>query len=381
MKILYTNFHSGHGGGHDTYISGLAAAMSGDNEVTVASPRGSHLSQQVRRIPGVRVVEIDFKPRWQRFLANLVRLRSLITESRFDVIHVNGSADHRQVMLAIAGCASKPAIVFTKHNTRQANSVGNFFRARFATTRTIAVSDYVHDMLSERSPYRHVTVIKHGVFSPVPGRPSREEVQFRKAAYFGPASANTIVLGSVAGTAHEKGWGDLVTALGQLPAPLRRQFRVLLAGHPPTADQLQQVRQYGLASQITYTGLSDRVSDILTATDVSFVLSYGESLSYACREAMSMGRPVIVTNVGGLPENVEDGVDGWIVPPHGPDAIARVLFMLASQRELIPLMGHAALRKSRREFSFSKFLEATRSVYLESVRLRRPSAAGGALRA
>ncbi|KWF30239.1 glycosyltransferase family 4 protein [Burkholderia pseudomultivorans] len=367
MKILYTNFHGGNGGGHDTYIYHLAAGLSHRYRVAVASPAGSRLSSMVDTLPGVHVIDMQFKPGWRTFLPELARLRRLIEQSAFDVVHVNGSADHRQVMLALVGCRRRPAVVFTKHNTFAAGSVGNFLRARFATDRTIAVSDYVRVMLERQSPYGDITVIKHGVRPPSQAI-ERAEIRRRRMEYFGEEGADAIVLGSVAGTGPHKGWTDLVSALAHLPDALRAKFRVMLAGDWPSHAQREFVEHSGVGRQLVFVGPTDRTHEVLATCDVSFVLSYHESLSFACREAMSMGRPVIVTDVGGLPENVSDRVDGWIVPPRSPDAVAAVLREIAARPERVAEMGRAARATSERDFSFARFIDETSSVYRASVR-------------
>ncbi|KWF68128.1 glycosyl transferase family 1 [Burkholderia pseudomultivorans] len=367
MKILYTNFHGGNGGGHDTYIYHLAAGLGSQYPIAVASPAGSRLSRMVDALPGVRVVDMQFKPGWRVFVPELLRLRRLIEQSAFDVIHVNGSADHRQVMLALAGCRRRPSVVFTKHNTYAAGSVGNLLRARFATDRTIAVSDYVRAMLERQSPYGDITVIKHGVRPPSQAV-ERAEIWRRRIEYFGEEGADAIVLGSVAGTAEYKGWSDLVTALAQLAPGLRARFRVILAGDWPSPEQRAFVERSGVGELIKFVGPTDRTHDVLATCDVSFVLSYQESLSFACREAMSMGRAVIVTAVGGLPENVRDRVDGWIVPPRSPDAVAAVLLEIAAYPQRIAQMGRAARARSESEFCFQRFIDETTSVYHALVR-------------
>ncbi|KFG98486.1 glycosyl transferase family 1 [Burkholderia paludis] len=368
MNILYTNFHGDYGGGQDTYVRDLAVAMSRHHRVTVASPQGSRLSRLLADSPGVTIFDMEFKPRWNRLCVEIVRLRQLIVAERFDVIHVNGSADHRQVMLALLGCRRRPAVVLTKHNTYRADSFGNLLRARLATDHTIAVSDYVADMLAFRSPYGNVTVIKHGVRQPAAERLASDEIRRRKTALFGPSGADAIVLGSSAGTAPEKGWMDLIAALGRLPDHERERFRVLLVGAEPSGEQREQIARHGMTSRIACTGRLDDVRTPFSIVDVSFVLSYHESLSYACREAMSLGCPAIVTRVGGLPENVEPGVDGWVVPPHEPEAIEPILRAIAREPGCVHAMGRSAQLKGKREFSFDRFVEATLSVYQNSIR-------------
>src|SRR5690606_31393217 len=97
------------------------------------------------------------------------------------------------------------------------------------------------------------------------------------------------------------------------------RVRIVVAGAPPRQDLWDEVAACGLAGQVSYAGRLEDVRPMLAALDAGFVLSYRvETISFACREMMAMGKPVIVTRHAGLPENVTDGVDGWIVPPRDP---------------------------------------------------------------
>ena len=271
-------------------------------------------------------------------------------------------------MLALLGCRYRPAVVLTKHNTYRADSFGNVLRARLATDHTIAVSDYVAGMLALRSPYGNVTVVKHGVRRQAAERLASDEIRRRKIALFGPSAADAIVLGSSAGTAPEKGWMDLIAALGRLPEHERERFRVLLVGAEPTAEQREQIALHRMAARTAFTGRLDDVRTPFSIIDVSFVLSYHESLSYACREAMSLGCPAIVTRVGGLPENVEPGVDGWVVPPRGFRSDRGRPARDRARLGCVRAMGRSARLKGKREFSFERFIDATLSVYQKSIR-------------
>src|SRR3546814_20285264 len=105
---------------------------------------------------------------------------------------------------------------------------------------------------------------------------------------------------------------------------------------------MRRVTDLGLARQVVCPGLVDDVRTVLGACDAGFVLSYREALSYACRETLSLGLPTLVSDAGGLPEDVENNVDGWIVPAHGVAEIARVLeYMLATPGEVARLAGPA----------------------------------------
>jgi len=111
MKLLYTNFHSGSGGGHTTYIRELARGLSVRHEVHVAAPEDSRLLREARDIPRLHAFPqaypngLRLRPARRRACA---RLRAYLEEHRFDIVHVNGSADHRLVIAALRGLQPRP---------------------------------------------------------------------------------------------------------------------------------------------------------------------------------------------------------------------------------------------------------------------------------
>lgn len=364
MKILYTNFHEGNGGGHVTYIMNLLKGLSAEHSLTVACPASSRLYRLAGAVPGVRVVPMMFTTRPSSWFGARARLHKLLKRERFDIVHVNGSSDHKQVMLALFGLSGKPAVVLTKHNDHPLRSAGHKLRAWLATDHVIAVSDYVRGLVLD-SVYRRcgVTVIRHGIdtdyFSPVA---VVQKQQFRQQ-FLDATLQNKIVLGSAGGTDFEKGWLDLVAAIAQLPESMRARFHVVVAGDPPPLALVSKVSALGMTSQVSFPGLLDDVRPLLAACDVGFVLSYQEALSFACRELMALGLPVIITRVGGLPENLTDGAQGWIVPVRDVCAMSAVLRKIAEEPVLIHQFGVAARARAEQSFNLLDFSRQTLAVY------------------
>jgi glycosyltransferase involved in cell wall biosynthesis len=365
MKILYTNFHGGNGGGHVTYIVNLLRGLSAAHSLSVASPESSRLYRLAGEVPGVRVVPMSFTTRPSSWFAARARLRALLQQEHFDIVHVNGSADHKQVMLSLLGMRPpRPSVVFTKHNDHRLTSLGHWLRAKFATDHVIAVSDHVRKHV-QASVYREcgVTTIRHGIdteyFAPVS---ASEKLSLRRQ-YLGESVLDKIVLGSAGGTDPEKGWLDLVQAVATLPADLQSRFHIVVAGDPPKPELMAEVVRLGMASRVSFPGLLDDVRPLLAACDVGFVLSYQEALSFACRELMALGLPVLVTRVGGLPENLVDGQHGWIVEMRDIDGMAQVLRKITAQPMLLTQLGAAARVHAEQWFNLSDFTAQTLRVY------------------
>lgn len=366
MKLLFTNFHDGDGGGHTTYILGLAQGLARRHEVTVATPPGSRLNREARTLPGVRVVDQPF-PNGLGRLPERLRARRQLAEylrrERFEIVHVNGSADHRLVMSAVRGVRPRPAIVLTKHNSKPMTGLGHAWRSRFGTDQVIAVCEFVRRQL-EASPYarcRLATVfngVDIGRFSP------RDPNLAQRATWLAPPGDDPLLIGSNAGTASYKGWMDLIEALASLAPDERAQFRVVLAGGLPKAADVARIEALGVASQVHFTGRVNDVRPMVAALDAGFVLSWDvETISFACREMMAMAKPVLVSDYAGLPENIRQGEDGWVVPARDRVAIAQALRRLLAARTTLPAMGRAARAHAEAAFGMGRFVDATEAVY------------------
>jgi glycosyltransferase involved in cell wall biosynthesis len=175
------------------------------------------------------------------------------------------------------------------------------------------------------------------------------------------------VVGTITGFDWYKGTMEMVAAVAALPEELRKQVVLVVVGTEPNDEQRQLIESLNMSEHLLITGFTEDVRDYIAAFDVGFIVSYAiESISFACREMMSMGRPVLVTRYASLPDNVDDGVDGWIVEPRDtPAMIGRLRTMLAN-RERLPAMGRNARAKAELEFCNSKFIRETEEVYVRA---------------
>src|SRR5690606_16567522 len=116
-----------------------------------------------------------------------------------------------------------------------------------------------------------------------------------------------------------------------------------------------------------FPGLVADVRPVLGACDVGFVLSYKEAASYALYEAMAMGLPGLVSDAGGLPEGVREGIEGWIVPAQDLDSLTRRLeFILNQDKTTLERMGASARSRIEAAFSVPVFLNRMQEIYREA---------------
>lgn len=365
VKLLYTDIHHGNGGGHVTYLMSLMRGLKDRHDITLLCPPGGRLFRYASELDGVRVLPGLYTSRLPALVREVVGLRRFLARERFDLVHVSASADHRHMMLARAGMSRRPAIVWTRHNLHRIHSAGHRLRARFGTDAVIAVSQFVADDIS-RSAYGGLPchVIRHGIDTrhyapvPLPRKAQLQQVLLGEAA--GPGK---LVLGSTGGTDLAKGWVDLLHGVARLPRPQQERLVLVVAGDPPGPVQQQAMRGIVHHARLVFPGLVDDIRQVLGACDAGFVLSHREALSYAARESLAMGLPTLVSNAGGLPENLVAGEHGDIVPVGDADAIAAVLAAWLNDPALCERQGRAARRHAETHFALDGFLRATDAVY------------------
>ena len=374
MHILYTNFHPGDGGGHTTYLASLIRGLRGRHRLTLAAPAGGRLNRIAREI-GIEVIDFDFPGGFRpgQIWRSARRLALLFERQSVDLIHVNGSRDHWIAVWASLLCRGRrPAIVWTKHNSnRIKRDLPNWFRARFFADHTIAVCRSVARQVEASAYGAHgVTTIGLGIDTGHFAQSVAQESRSALRAQWG-AGEGDLVIGSVAGTAPYKSWITMAEALALLTDAERRRLIVVVAGEPPDEFRKAQVASLGVADRMIFPGLAADVRPLVTAFDAGFVLSRSiEAASYAHREMMAMGRPVLASAFGGLPENLHDGIDGWIVPAGDAQAVADWLRRLLAQVFDLTEMGRMARRHAEESFAERISLEATAAVYERVLRAR-----------
>lgn len=169
-----------------------------------------------------------------------------------------------------------------------------------------------------------------------------------------------------------KGSFDLLEALARLPVDIRSRMRVVLAGDGAVAEVRRASVQLGVADVVELPGWVDETTrDTLLDAAHAFVLpSYDEGLPMALLEAMARALPVVATPVGGIPELVTHDVDGLLIPPGDPVALAGALASLSRSPELRDRLGNAA-RARVQPLGVAAYRERLAAIYRHVVQVDR----------
>jgi glycosyltransferase involved in cell wall biosynthesis len=334
--------------GAERLLADVLRSRSGDFEYTVLClVEGGALVPEIEE-SGVPVVILGRKGRYDFRL--LLRLIAWLKEYRPIAVHTHLFTADSWGRLA-AFLVHVPGIYSTVHSTNTWK--GNVHRlvdrtmARLSTN-VIACSEEVEVVLRERDhiPANRLVTIANGVdlrrFASLPEIDLADEFDF-------PADATTLI---VVGRLHPaKGHRDLLPALETLRTE-GFDFVLLVVGEGELEGELrQEVRNRGLDASVRFCGFRKDVLALIAAADTMVMPSRWEGLPMALLEAMALGKPVVATSVGGIPNVIQQNQNGFLVAPCDAADMARKLGAIIGDRALRQRIGEQAGKTVRERFS------------------------------
>lgn len=206
-----------------------------------------------------------------------------------------------------------------------------------------------------------VRVVPNGIALP----PATSGRDFRAELGIG---ARTPLVGTVSILRTEKALDVLVRSAALL-TPEFPKLCVVIAGRGPEEARLKALAsELGVEKTVRLLGPRTDVPEIIGALDVAVCCSDYEGSPLSVLEYMAAGKPVVATRVGGLPDMIEDGVHGMLVPRRDPAAIAEAVARLLHDASLRRQIGEAARKRQRREFHADVMVSYVESLYEELFR-------------
>jgi len=342
-------------------------AQRSDVGATAVLFNDGRLADELRQL-GIDVTVID---ETQHNSVDIVLFLSrLFIEQRIDLVHTHRYKD--TVLGAMAAkLAGVPHVIRTMHGLREPMTGWNRFKfgvyerldtmmLRWCADRVIAVSNRMAGALMLNG-YRssRVTTIHNGIqLGKVITRRSPEEMQ-RELGVNGA----TIVIGTAGRLAPVKGHDTFLRA-ARLILDREPGARFVIAGDGPLEHDLKALAsRLGIDGACRFPGARRDIHDVMSAMDIFVLPSLNEGLPMAVLEAMALAKPVVVSRVGGLPEVIQQGKSGLLVPPGDVDALAAACLAVASDRDWAARMATEAKRTVEEEFSHERNGEALVDVY------------------
>lgn len=365
LVVTKSNF-----GGAQRYVYDIARSCKDTFNVSVAFGGSGSLGRKLAE-NGIPTIPLPFLERdihvlkdWRAFS----RLVGLLREEKPDVLHVNSSKAGG--LGALAGrIAGVPRIVFTSHGLAYDEDRGFLARAGIfiATWLTFLLAHTV--ICISRDTYERarrlflvgtkVRLVHNGVeqFTLVP----RDEARIRILKSCTESGSDALWVGAIAEFVRNKGLSYAIEACTRLESADTQLF--FIGDGDERSESAQKVRDAHVSERVCMPGYIPDARDLLSAFDIFILPSVKEGLPYVLLEAGLARLPVIASDIPGVRDIIEDGINGTLVPPKDPEALARAIDDLAKKPEVRARLGDALFHTVSTSFHLSRMAEKTADIY------------------
>jgi glycosyltransferase involved in cell wall biosynthesis len=303
----------------------------------------------------------------------LFELRGLLAELRPDIVHTHTPKPGYVGRLA-ARTSRVPIVVHTVHG------IFALPEDRWTKKAVVYTLDRVASSFSDMElvqnpedmpvlrrlgiPERKLRLLGNGIdlarFDPA-GVDPQQRAALRAELGYGP---DDIVCGAVGRLVWEKGYRHVFEAAALLRSELP-QLKFVIIG--PTADRdavpRDELDRIAALGNVQFLGLRDDVERLYAAMDLYVLATFREGFPRSAMEAAAMGLPLVLTDIRGCRQVVDNGVNGVLVPPRDSRALADAIAVLARDASLRQRMGDASTEKAKREFDQQRVIDITLEVY------------------
>ena len=360
MRIVHLVIGGEIAGGQLVALQLARGARDRGDVVSFVSPADGSFAARARE-DGFAVDFADVRRTYR--LDGVLRLARRLRRERADVLHTHTLAA-ANALARTAGRLARVPVVSHLH-------IANHFRpatrallsgldnatARFAAA-LVAVSEDTRRAYEEQGYPHRIRVVYNGVTAaPADANGLREELSI-------PLDAPLVA--EVGRLCDVKGQRELIDAVARLPGA----HAVLVGadlerGGAYEQTLRQRADELGVTDRVVFAGYRDDAARIVAAADVVALPSWTEGLPLVVLEAMTLGRPVVATTVGGTPELVADGETGLLVPPRDVEALTAALKRVLDDEGLRRRLGEAGRHRVAERFSSEAMTRNVLAVYDE----------------
>lgn len=303
-------------------------------------------------------------------LRDFTNLKRYLCQEKFDILNVHQSHDHilGGISARLAKCDT--VVIRTDHKRDPLKpSLGNRLLVSHFSDGMITFSEKARREDAEHFgfPIERVTRITPALN--LERIDSRKQFRDMRAAF--GIRQEDIIIGMIARFQKYRRTKVLLEAVRMIAKEFPN-FKILLVGRSSQMEEsvIQPMKRLGVEPWVILGGYrTDDYFDTLACMDIFvFLMAGSDGTARALREAMAMGKPVIVANRGMLPELVEDGVSGLVVNDT-PEELARAVLHLLTHPEKKEALGKAAHQRAHQEFRLDQQVEAVEKFYEEMIHL------------
>lgn len=365
IKVLEVSSDSNIGGAGKCIVTYLKEYNKEEFDVGVVLPYNSLLKPEIEAL-GVRVIEAAYLAEKSFDLRAVSGLKKIFKQENPDIVHTHASMSAR---IAAKLCGIKT--VYTRHSVfppspKISKGIGKKINGAVnngTADRIIAVADAAREnLVATGVNERKIDVILNGV---EPLKPFDEEKREAERQKLGIAPNEKVAL-MAARLNIVKGHKYFIEA-AKILKDKNIPFKFLIAGTGETEGELKEmIKRYDLESFVYMLGFIQDVEPLMNVMDVQVNCSFGtEATSLALLEGMSIGKPAVVTDFGGNPGVIKDGVNGFLIPTHNEKALAEKLITLFTDDELYKKMTEECRRIYNEKFTAEVYADNIENIYRE----------------
>ena len=383
MKILFYN-HTGQIGGAERLLLLILGRLDRRRfDPVVICPAEGPLARMVAELAvpceTVGLLKARFSWRITRLLSALAslrgaagQLRERVVEAEPDLIHANSVRAGLVAMAATIGLGVP--VIWHLHDLLPPHPLSTAIRcfaAVSARARLLAVSQAVAENFRGRvwrlvGTRGRVKVIHNAIeITKFQASPARRPA-VRDELHLGGAEP---VVGIIGYLAPCKGQLELLGAFAEVAAHLPRAVLLVVGaplfdrGHDYLLRLIQAANALGIADRVRFLGPREDIPAIMQALDLLVVNSWAEGFGLVIVEAMASGTPVLATAVGGVPEIISHGKNGWLIPPRDEQTLAAAIVALSRQPQLRAEIAEQGRQAALTRFSAARYIGDLENFY------------------
>jgi len=304
-------------------------------------------------------------------LKSLFEIRSLIKDFKPDLIHLNSTKISILGSIAPKLLLKKSKIVYTAHGwvfNEDLNTIKkNFYKileryTAFLKNKILTVSEFDKKTALQLGIKKEkLKTIYNGIKSLQ--LKTREDARSTLSKHLNiKIKSDDFLIGSIGNLYKNKGFGYLLNSIKQVLSE-NYNLKLVIIGEGEKREQLMRIiKEEKLEKNVFLSGKIDNASALLSAFDIYVNSSIKEGLSYTILEAMQAKIPIIVTNAGGNPEMIEDGINGFVAEKKDIDDIANKIINLLQNKNKADLFALNSQEKLK-QFSLDLMVGKTFNIY------------------
>ncbi|HKW34579.1 MAG TPA: glycosyltransferase [Candidatus Acidoferrum sp.] len=298
-------------------------------------------------------------------ILQMLKLVSFIRKRQFRVVHTNDVYSNLFAVPA-AWLARVPVIISSRRDLARwwwYTPVRRKILKRIQTfsTKILVNSEAVRQELITRDGFAPHLI--HVVYNGIDTKKFTQAIADRKRLLPGISTNHKLIVMVANMHLGVKGHGDLIEAARTIHE-MCPEARILLAGDGEMRPFFEdQVRAAGLEEIFIFLGHRTDIPALLACCDIGVLASRSEGLPNAVLEYMAAGLPVVATMVGGVPEIIENEVNGLLIPPENPPALCTAIVRLLMDEQLRKLLGAAGRERVLTQFNFASVMASLRQLY------------------